>query len=291
MDLVSSTDEGDIDMIFLTTAMICEAKALTRQLGLKRVKEYRQFPIYEGDGYILVVSGIGKTACAAATAFMLTRFGAGPSDLLVNIGLCASTSDRLDRGKTVIANKVIDHDSGRHFFPDMIWKHPFQEVGLETFSTCIEDGGRGITILGECVDMEASGAFEAASFFLAPHQISIIKIIYDYLSPVRPDHALVTDFLVEPCARILAWLKDLPMEVLVEQEALTEEDIGLLEWAVKRMRLTASMAWELKQLATYYRLSGWDLKDLIRPHYVPSCKTKNEGKAVFERLKRGIYPE
>ncbi len=275
-------------MIFITTAMACEAKSLTRPLGLKKLKEFREFPVYEGGDFSLVISGIGKTACATATAFLLTRFEANSSDLFINLGLCGTKSPHLATGQVVIANKITDHDSGRCFIPDMMWRHPFQEVSIETFSRCVEDGWGGTRISATCVDMEASGAFEAANFFLSPHQISIVKIVYDHLSPGKNDQAFVTDFLTMPCARISTWLRELPSGLLKEQEPLTNQDHELLRHVAREMRLTDTMSHKLRQLAVYCKLSGQELTGLLNGYSRLSCRTKKEGKMAFERLKKEI---
>ncbi|VAW81640.1 hypothetical protein MNBD_GAMMA12-712 [hydrothermal vent metagenome] len=65
-------------MIFIVTALDCEARPLIQHYKLRRCQQFKPFPLYTGDDIRLVVSGIGAVNAMLATA-MMAGINAGQS--------------------------------------------------------------------------------------------------------------------------------------------------------------------------------------------------------------------
>ncbi|OUM88647.1 MAG: hypothetical protein BAA01_03170 [Bacillus thermozeamaize] len=218
-------------MIFISTALYHEAKPLIQHFRLKkatlsspppgRMQLFTGSPSSLGQEVLLVVGGTGPLAAAVATTYALTAARVSERDFFLNIGICGTVRKDWPRGEAVLCHKIIHHDTGRAYFPDVLIRHPFREGVLETFShpvtAAMETDGKSTgeatrniagkstgTIAGETpppaghvpagdvVDMEGAGCFEAAAAFLPPHRMLFVKVISDHLDaalPNRPDPA------------------------------------------------------------------------------------------------------
>ncbi len=74
-------------MIHLVIALPSEAKPLLSHYKLKAVEDSCGFKIYQKDEMALVVSGVGKSAAAAATAYLQAMTGNEPDRAWINIGM------------------------------------------------------------------------------------------------------------------------------------------------------------------------------------------------------------
>jgi len=169
-------------MLFITTAMQPEARPLIAALGLKKNHSVTRFRVYDSHTCALTVSGTGKIRSAVATTFMLTHYNTSQKDLWVNTGVCGAAGPDVSRGGVFLVNRIRDNDTGRDMFPDLLYRHDFPEASLETFSSPVSSGA-DMDFHTMLVDMEASGAFEAARAFLPPHRVAVIKVVLDSLEP------------------------------------------------------------------------------------------------------------
>lgn len=163
----------------------------------------------------LVITGVGKMNAAVAVAELSTIDPPAKADLMVNYGSCAAErpfisgknelagGESVSSGSIVMVNKLTDVESGRTFYPDMIYRHPFAEGEVET-SVYVYAAGTGASdetpmkaeVAGHNVydegamkaevaglpvyDMEAAAFYEAGNFFYGPHQMMFIKVVTDY---------------------------------------------------------------------------------------------------------------
>ncbi len=162
-------------MILISTALYHEAKPLIQHFRLKkailpslqpgRIQLFTGHPSSPDREIWLVVGGTGPLAAAVATTYALTAAlthlhgyaGNKPSQngpLFLNIGICGAVRKDWPRGEAVLCHKIIHHDTGRAYFPDVLIRHPFREGVLETFShpvtAAMEPAGKSTgTIAGE----------------------------------------------------------------------------------------------------------------------------------------------
>ena len=106
-------------------------------------------------------------------------------------------------GSIIMVNKLTDAESGRTFYPDMIYRHPFTEGEVKTsvHVYTADEGTRdeeqmkmesaGQTAQNEEAmkaeaaaptvhDMEAAAFYEAGNFYYGPHQMIFLKVVTDH---------------------------------------------------------------------------------------------------------------
>ena len=87
-------------------ALDLEAHALVRQLPRSETIGPK-LGIWEGDGMVVVVGGVGKVAAALATQFVHDAF---KPRCVVAIGLAGAIRDETSRGQVVVATGAAQHD-------------------------------------------------------------------------------------------------------------------------------------------------------------------------------------
>lgn len=133
-------------MIYIFTALYCEAKNLIRQLHLTKNSENTHFQEFynEKSGIRLTVTGVGGIAAATAVGSICASYPPAEGDLLLNIGTCAyirSANSRQSRPQTgsfrdvkgiFLCNQITEQATGRSFYPDMLYRHEFREASIVT---------------------------------------------------------------------------------------------------------------------------------------------------------------
>jgi len=158
--------------IFVFTALECEAKALVNFFGLKKDNSAHAFSIYKNDKIVVAVTGIGKVAMAGGVAYVLALFSNSPLPVLVNLGIAGHKTQEI--GTLIVASKVIDGDSGRVFYPQLIG-------GKWPETSEIKTTAKPNTQYSQhCLnDMEASAFYETAARFSSSELIHCIKVVSD----------------------------------------------------------------------------------------------------------------
>lgn len=159
-------------MRLIIVALKCEANPLIQHYGLKRLQGDKVFPVYGKDDIYLTVSGPGKIASAAATAFSRTLPDMQKNSAWLNLGI-AGHKDR-PVGQGLIASKISDASSGKNWYPPLVFDPPAE---LETLITVdnVEESFNTDAIY----EMEASGYYETASRFSTAELIHCYKVISD----------------------------------------------------------------------------------------------------------------
>lgn len=263
-------------MIGLVCALPSEAAAMVGLLALKKQAGWTPFPTYEGPGYRLVVSGVGKVRAAAATAYLL---GSEPpwKWVLLNFGVAGGAPD-LPIGQACLAHKVVDQSTGSVYYPDLLVRHLWPEETLVTHDRPVLETGEH-----RLVDMEASGFMDTALRYLSSGQLAVIKVVSDHCrrdDPLHPDQLLAGH--AQPLAEHARALEQL-LGALAP--ALSEEEAGLLVEVKAKLRLTVTQSRQLEKLALYYKLSGnTDLSRRLAPQLATEVTTKAEARQALVRI-------
>ena len=163
-------------MIYVVTALYQEAHGLIRELELKKNTAYAPFEVFDNEsaGIRLVVTGVGEIAAAAATAAVCARDGADAADFLINIGCCAAgcckPADRgMDSccaaahaaqiGDLYVCHKITEQATGKTFYPDILYRHPWKERELVTGMQPLQRAAAH----GALYDMEAAAVYQAGA--------------------------------------------------------------------------------------------------------------------------------
>ena len=188
--------------VLLVVALPAEAQPITRLFKLRRSLPDRGFPLYRRDHLSLVVSGPGKLAAAAATAWLGAMLGAPGEAVWLNLGITGHS--RRPLGQALLARRVIDAGSGRSWDPPIPFPPPLETETLVT----LDRPGERYDPRG-AVDMEASGFVTAALRFAPPQLVHCMKVVSDNeASPVTNING----------ARVRQWIADrsAALEVLID---------------------------------------------------------------------------
>lgn len=210
-------------MITIYCALYAEAQYLIQHYELKKATESRHFQIFFNEKWKirLVITGVGKLNATVAMAEISTIYPPAEEDLMVNYGSCAAEGMLMPGegkggggacvplGRIIMVNKLTDAESGRTFYPDMIYRHPFTEGEVKTSvhvytadegtrdeeqmkmeaagQTVQNEGAMRAETTGQTVhDMEAAAFYEAANFYYGPHQMIFLKVVTDL--GIEKDH-------------------------------------------------------------------------------------------------------
>lgn len=286
-------------MLYIVTAMYAEAAPFIKHYNLKRDRLMKRHELYVSDekDVCLLITKLGKITAAMAVTEMLVTHEPANEDFLINIGVCGSCAGT----HVYICNDILDHDTGRHYYPDMLYKHPFKEAGIETCSVVVNDKP---FISMPLADMEAAAVFQAAASFFPPHRMAFIKIPSDNLETSQVTKESVTGVIEENLAVICEWLNnisnlnannsntnigdnvttkysllDTPVTFLPSEQTLFDD-------LADRLNLSVTMKEQLRQLFIYRKLTKGNLDGIVLPE-IPAGRITNQKRTIlFEQFRQ-----
>jgi nucleoside phosphorylase len=159
-------------MLIWICALHCEAKPVIDFFRLKKSHDDRAFDLYRGDDMVCVISGIGKIASAAATAWTAAMFAREPASAWINLGVAGAAQHEI--GKLFLLDKIIDDDSGQSWYPVPV------TASTLPGSTCLTLNRPGENYREDMLfDMEASGFMQTALRFSSAELIQVLKVVSD----------------------------------------------------------------------------------------------------------------
>jgi adenosylhomocysteine nucleosidase len=117
-----------VGLVAVLAALEQEARALVRDLP-RSATIGPGVSAWEGDGFVVVVTGIGKVAAALATQFTRDVF---KPRCVVSIGLAGALGVEPARGQVIIASGALQHDYDAR--PMSAERATMPTLGLSTFS-------------------------------------------------------------------------------------------------------------------------------------------------------------
>ncbi len=159
-------------MICLLTALPAEARPLVARLGLRSLDHGGPFRLWVGDSTALIVSGVGKTAAAAAVAHLRRRLSGSSIDGWINVGIGGHRSYPL--GTSILASEVWDGASGERWPVDIPFEPP-----CRTDTVLTVERVERVYAEEAVYDMEASGFYEAALDGGHPGLVQVLKVVSD----------------------------------------------------------------------------------------------------------------
>ncbi len=271
------------NMIIFICALYHEAKPFIKALGLKKDYQRNPFQLFNNSEYALIISGTGPIKAAAATSYALTKFGGqGITKLILNIGCCATNSSEFGTGDIVLANAISDRNTGHRFYPDMLWKWHFHEAAVETVTQIVHSQIESCCPL---IDMEAYGFCQAASHFLNPHQVQVVKVVLDKTWKDQGPYHELHQVMEQAAPKVIEWLEGINSAILGSQESsLTDAKEALLFLLCKKLKLSSTMQIEIRRLVSAIHLSEKQIARLNDVYSNLDIRHKREGKLYFERL-------
>ena len=159
-------------MLVWVAALHCEAKPIIDHYRLKKSPAHHVFDVYLKDNMLCIISGIGKTAVAAATAWIGGLNDSNGSITWINIGTAGSAVHTL--GTPLAIHKISDSESNRCFYPVPLFSSGLESAHCRTLNQPSTDYHQQMIY-----DMEASAFFETASRFSSAELVHCLKIISD----------------------------------------------------------------------------------------------------------------
>ena len=156
-------------MLCLVVALAAEARPLLASHHLQGMSGH-PYRICASEQTHLIVSGVGKIAASAATAYLRALIGDTPAAWL-NIGIAGHGNHEV--GTPLLAHKVVDAASGKPFYPTFTAPSPCHTTLLHTVDHAQPPVGDA------AYDMEASGFCEAAQCFATSERIHCLKVVSD----------------------------------------------------------------------------------------------------------------
>lgn len=300
-------------MIYVMMALYQEAHGLIRELELKKNTAYAPFEVFDNEsaGIRLVVTGVGEIAAAAATAAVCARDGADAADFLINIGCCAAAEgaaggcEPADRdmdsgygaahaaqiGDLYVCHKITEQATGKTFYPDILYRHPWKERELVTGMQPLQRAAAH----GALYDMEAAAVYQAGILFFSPDRMLFLKVVSDFgiAGQERMTAEALTGLLEQHVKEVAAFLANLreaaDEEETLRNDGILQEDEMVLERLFAALHCSQTMRASARQYITYAALTGYDWKAELKEWYARGllpCKDRREGKVRLEELKQ-----
>ena len=161
-------------MIRFVVALDCEAKPLLSHYKLKRDHNSFGFPVYRSEHVALIVSGMGRVAAAAATAYLHAYLTEAIDDISPWLNLGCGGHRELALGELFIGHKILEKTTAQRWYPVPVLDSSY-------FSQTITTVDKPETDYPEdtIYEMEASGFFATASRFTSGELCQTVKIISD----------------------------------------------------------------------------------------------------------------
>ncbi len=227
-------------MLNLVTALRCEADPLIAHLGMTAAAA-GPFPIYRADDIWLIVSGVGKTASAAATTMLYGQRAAVRDQAWLNVGLAGHADAPL--GEVLLAHKIRDVGSDAVWYPPLLTTPPCATVCVRTV-----DRVERRYADGAAYEMEAAGFYPTACRLTTAELALVLKVVSDNLqTPPEQINAARARALIEGCLPVVDRLLDDLRELASETAPppLLEEDLELFG---DRWRFSVTQLRQLKRL-------------------------------------------
>lgn len=285
-------------MIYIFTALYCEASLFIRHFQLKKNPDNTRFLEFynETAGIRLTVTGVGEIAAAAAVSSVCTTNRPMNGDILLNVGTCARTSGN---GGIFLCNKIMEQATGKTFYPDILYRHEFSEemivTGMTQWDGNVSDSVSASHPDGALYDMEAAAVYQSGSYFCGPHQMMFLKIVSDQgtakaVSKEQVEHLM--EAYQEPLCGFVGQLRNIVSDHANRENRMSPRLEAMTLKLCADMHCSKVMSDSLRQHIRYFVLSGTDVRSAIQGMYEEGllpCKDKREGKLRFEELKRRLF--
>lgn len=278
-------------MLMIITALYCEAQPFIDHYQLKKNKEQCKFQVFENDEILLLITEPGSITAAVGVTNLCTLYQLTPSDFLVNIGVCAAEPEEVLEGSIFLCNQILEKSTGRSFYPDVVYRHPFAESRLITVSSVNHP------IEAESLyDMEAAAVYQAASYFIQPHQISFIKVVSDHgvdtpESGNRMNPGKITNLINQNLDTIITYLEQLRQAGHKDPPIFNPEEELAIKNLSDSLHCSITMELKLRQQLHYYKLAHGTIREVIDDFCseIPlPCKSKKEGIQYLEQFRARI---
>lgn len=270
-------------MTYFVTALMIEAAPIIEHFKLKKDLAVHTYQVYKNSDIALIVSGVGKIKSAMAEVYLFTLYQATEKDLLINLGFCGASSSKYNIGSLLLINKITDIDTDYDYYPDVLCGRALPNEALCCYSKPLKKEDYKFESNVFC-DMESSGIMEASKKFLYAHQIIILKVISDFLSPENLSKDMLKGLIKKQIPYIEQLVEEFKQMNISSDEFSFEAEEALLNSVAKNLRFSESMKQIVYRKARKSKLLGMEPFKILENYLNIKINSKSEGKKVFEKL-------
>lgn len=256
-------------------------KTFFRKVEFKKAKSIYEISSFRDRTDLLCDNGRWTNEDSDSSEPFLASRDVNQNDIFVNIGFAGAKEKTKKRGELYFIHKIHAHDSGRDFYPEVLYKQRCPESALESFSKGISD--KAEKIQEDLIDMEGAAFFETLSFFVKKRQIFLYKCVSDFLEGEKLRTEMLLEQHLDMFAAIFASFFE-PKEKEKGEEAREKRCLQLAE----HLFCSATMKVQLQELFHYASHKGMDLESLTEEYWKKEIVSKSEGKKYVEELRRSI---
>ena len=194
-------------------------------------------------------------------------------------------------GDLYVCHKITEQATGKTFYPDILYRHPWKERELVTGMQPLQRAAAH----GALYDMEAAAVYQAGIRFFSPDRMLFLKVVSDFgiAGQERMTAEALTGLLEQYVKEVAAFLTNLreaaDEEETLRNDGILQEDEAVLERLFAALHCSQTMRASARQYITYAALTGYDWKAELEEWYARGllpCKDRREGKVRLEELKQ-----
>jgi len=179
---------------------------------------------------------------------------------------------------------VLDQDSGRIYFPDILIKSTISEIGLTTVLRPVNN--RPVTQRG-LVDMEASTIFEFMSKYVPPHRLNFLKIVSDYMDTSDINNLKINSLMKSQINKILLFIDEINNSELLDRSVLDQEEKQIIEKIIINLKLTETQRHQLVELSENRKKLMNNL-NVLEDFLSAESSNKKERNELFNAIRKQI---
>lgn len=194
-------------------------------------------------------------------------------------------------GDLYLCHKITEQATGKTFYPDILYRHPWKERELVTGMQPLQRAAAH----GALYDMEAAAVYQAGIRFFSPDRMFFLKVVSDFgiAGQERMTAEVLTGLLEQHVKEVAAFLTNLreaaDEEETLRNDGILQENEAVLERLFAALHCSQTMRASARQYITYAALTGYDWKAELEEWYARGllpCKDRREGKVRLEELKQ-----
>lgn len=228
----------------ILSALKSESEPFIKFYNLEKDNRF-SFPVFRKKDLYLVGIGVGKKYIESRVNDFIQKME-NSSIQFINVGLAGGKKNIHTIGDIFIINKIKDENSKKFYFPDILYKHTFQESEVSTVCKEITNGGDEFSGL---VDMESSEIFKVCSKLSSVHNLIFLKVVSDYMDKSFGDFDkdYFSTLIKLNLKKIDALIKDSSLIDYGAHEILNEYDEQWLVQTIKTLRLTETQSLKIEK--------------------------------------------
>ncbi|KNY29948.1 nucleoside phosphorylase [Pseudobacteroides cellulosolvens] len=269
-------------MIYIVTALMLEASPIIDHYKLKRDMSVHPYPVFANKDISLIVSGIGKVKSAIAITFLRSTYSSTANHIIINVGFCGARIRKYPLGSLLLINKVTDLDTGKDYYPDVYAGYDLPKEPLACCSKPVTHDNSSYE--DNFFDMESAGIMEASYKFFNTHQVAILKIVSDFLTPENLDKQVLRGYINNNIPILDRIINELKQLTLMVSSPNFEEEEKLISVISQNVRLSSAMKGILQTEVKKAKTKGLTAIEVLKKYLDNKANTKLEGKKIFVQI-------